>query len=190
MAEGAWVNSNGKVYNEEQSAWEDGWGGSIPEPAVGTDYTLGSGAATNKGGTISVKCLSTDGETAIMQTYGVTAGAWPSSGDLTASYTSFWGSLSSAISGVKLPTGSSSSNINPSGSYAVLQSAAGAYSSFGAGTNHAWLGTSRSSGYACNVRSDGNVSSVSTSYSYVCAPYFTLDLTKVKINVDYTIVAK
>jgi hypothetical protein len=149
--------------------------------AVNSDYTLGSGAKTNKSGTIKVKCLSISGTTAVMQTYGVTAGSWPGSGDLTSSYSSFWGDLAPAISGVKLPTGTSSST-NPAGSYSVLVSAAGSYSSFGASSDRAWLGTAYSSGYAYYVFSDGNVYNYNTGGSLVCAPLFNLDLSKVNAS--------
>lgn len=82
--------------------------------SAGSEYNLGSGAKTNKNGTIRVKCLSKSGTTAVMQTYGVTAGAWPGAGDLTSSYSSYWGDLTGAISGVKLPTGTSTSVLLPS----------------------------------------------------------------------------
>lgn len=150
--------------------------------AVNGTYTLGGGAKTNNNGTITVKCLSKNGNVAVMQTYGVTAGSWPGSGDLSSSYSSYWGTLSSAISGVMLPTGSTTSNISPSGSYAILQSAADNYSSFGAANSGAWLGTPYGSGYAYYVYSSGNVYGYDTSDSYVCAPLFNLDLSKVNVS--------
>lgn len=181
---GTFVDSNGMVYKD--SAWKEGYSAfikGVDAVQVNGVYTLGSGAHTNRNGTITVICLSKSDNTAVMQTYGVTAGAWPGSGDLTSSYSSYWGALSSAISYVKLPTGSSSSNISPSGSYTILQSAAGNYGSFGAQSDGAWLGTvGASTSNAWYVKSDGEVSYNRATHRYVIAPYFTLDLTKVVVD--------
>ena len=154
--------------------------------SAGSEYNLGSGAKTNQNGTIRVKCLSKSGTTAVMQTYGVTAGAWPGESDLTSSYSSYWGDLSGAISGVALPkwgsgTGTSGTT-NPADSKAVLVSAAGNYSSFGAAYSGAWLGTAGGSGSAYYVYSGGGVYSGGTSNSCVCAPLFNLDLSKVNVS--------
>lgn len=180
------VDSNGMVHKD--GIWKEGYSAfikGVDAVQVNGVYTLGSGAHTNRGGTISVKCLSKSGNTAVMQTYGVTGASWPGSGDLTSSYSSYWGTLSSAISGVKLPTGSSTSNISPSGSYEILRSAAGNARSFGATVvQDAWLGTSDYDGGAyLVVYSNGNVGyTLAISSLCVIAPYFTLDLTKVKVD--------
>ena len=154
------------------------------EIEVGEIYTLGNGAKTNQNNSIQVKCLSIDNETAIMQTYGVTAGPWPGEGDLTETYSSYFGELSSAISGVKLPTGNNANNIEPSGAYDVLKTVANNHSSFGAEYDYVWLGTLNgdASGFAHFVNSNGDVYSYGTSSSLISAPYFTLNLSKVLIN--------
>lgn len=71
-----------------------------------------------------------------------------------------------------------------SGNYNLaLRTAAGNFSSFGASGNNSWLGTVGSDSYAWYVNSDGNVFSYdSKDYSYVVAPAFNLDPSKVTLN--------
>lgn len=135
-----------------------------------------------------------------MQTYGVTKGLWPGAGDLTSTYAGYWGELAGAITNVKLPTGTSKESISPAGdnfaTYNILVSAAGAYSSFGAASyggygGAAWLGTPTGRGDAYYVLSGGSVvdnPNFHTSTSFVCAPCFSLDLSRCGISTDGTII--
>lgn len=194
----AFVDSEGKAYNG--SEWVDAYG-DLPGTSiiVGQDYTLGSGAHTNTNGTIKVKCLSKSSSTAVMQTYGITAGAWPGDGDLTSSYRGYFGNLASAISGVRLATGTTTSNITPSGSYDPIFSSAKDSYSFNADTTnkYSWLSGSRniSSGsvnywVAWAISSSGSVRESTTTNNHVSAPYFILNLTNIKIKKDGTIVIR
>lgn len=190
------VDSKGKVYNGTE--WVDVYG-DLPGTSiiVGQDYTLGSGAHTNTNGTIKVKCLSKSSSTAVMQTYGITAGTWPGDGDLTSSYRGYFGNLASAISGVKLATGTTTSNVSPSGSYDPILSSAKASYSFNADSTNkqSWLTGSRNinSGsinywVAYVISSSGSVRESNTTNNHVSAPYFTLNLTNIKIQKDNTII--
>lgn len=181
---GTFVDSNGMVYKD--SVWKEGYSAfikGVDAVQVNGEYTLGSGAHTNKNGTIRVKCLSKSGNTAVMQTYGITAGIWPGRGDLTTSYKSYFGNLASAVSNLRLPTGTSTSDIIPSGSYSVLCSAAYNYISFESTHTSAWLATLYDNLHCYTVGANGLVNG-NTDYRNTCviAPYFTLDLTKVVVD--------
>lgn len=194
---GTFVDSNGMVYKD--GVWKEGYSNVKPGTAmvVGQDYALGSGAHTNTNRTIKVKCLSKSSSTAVMQTYGITAGAWPGDGDLTSSYRGYFGNLASAISGVRLATGTTTSDITPSGSYdPIFSSAKDSYSFNADSTNrYSWLSGSRniSSGsvnywVAWTISSNGRVRESTTTNNHVSAPYFTLNLTNIKIQKDNTII--
>ncbi len=64
----------------------------------------------------------------------------------------------------------------------ALISAANNYSSLGASGSGAWLGAANDSRYAWNVDSNGVFNSSNTSGSYVVAPCFTIDLSKVYLS--------
>ena len=104
-----------------------------------------------------------------------THGTWP--GQNYSAAASSWGTTtqnfhstySDAVSGnyYLLPTSNPNDNEKE-----ALKTAAGIYSSFGAGNNNAWLGTPNDSGNAYNVNSNGNVNNNNTSNDYVLAPAF------------------
>lgn len=196
----AFVDSEGKVYNGTE--WVDVYGdkpGTAIE--VGQDYNLGSGAHTNTNGIIQIRCLSKSSNTAVVQTYGVTIGSWPGSGDLTASYRSYFGNLADAISGVRFHTVTVTkvdkhavySNSAPEGSYDVLLAASSRFAQFGPDYNNhgAWTGSfyypfttfdTKSYVYIRLGQYDGYPDTGGSYPGFVLAPYFTLDLTKVKIK--------
>ena len=137
---------------------------------VGGVYSLGGGAKDSEDNDIQVKCLSVDNatNTAIMQTYGVTVEAQPNNIDLSEHYSSYWGELSSTISNVDLPTSGARDNIiSPNGAKEVLISTG----------KLCWLAYP---GYAHSP--NGTVYVYDASVEFMCAPYFTLDLSKIIIN--------
>ena len=198
----AFVDSEGKVYNGTE--WVDVYGDK-PGTAIeaGQDYNLGSGAHTNTNGIIQIRCLSKSNNIAVVQTYGVTIGSWPGSGDLTASYRSYFGNLADAISGVKFHTVTATkvdkqvvySNSAPEGSYDVLLAASSRFAQFGPDYNNhgAWTGSFLYYQATPTIQTQTYVYIFYAGYSnypdtggstggFVLAPYFTLDLTKVKIK--------
>ena len=70
----------------------------------------------------------------------------------------------------------------------ALKKAAGNASSFGCPNNYAWLGTVYGSDYAWCVGSSGNVYDYSQNSDYVVAPAFNLDLSKVEVVGDEIII--
>lgn len=70
----------------------------------------------------------------------------------------------------------------------ALKKAAGNASSFGCPFNYAWLGTVYGSNYAWCVYSRGNVGSGGQNNGYVVAPAFNLDLSKVEVDGDEIII--
>lgn len=70
----------------------------------------------------------------------------------------------------------------------ALKKAAGNASSFGCPFNYAWLGTVYGSDYAWCVGSSGNVYDYSQNSDYVVAPAFNLDLSKVEVVGDEIII--
>ncbi len=122
---------------------------------------------------------------AIMQTIGMTSGRWPGEGDIsdyndvTRKFTSEWEGV---IKKFKLPT---KEQIKKNEEIrTALTKAACNYNSFGAGGYGAWIGTPYGSGGAYSVRSNGNVGYGGTSVSFVCAPLFNLDESKIILEGD------
>lgn len=72
----------------------------------------------------------------------------------------------------------------------ALKKVAGNASSFGSPDNYAWLGTVYGSGGAWYVNSNGGVSYNDQSDDYVVAPVFNLDLSKVEIVDDEIVIRK
>lgn len=72
----------------------------------------------------------------------------------------------------------------------ALKKAAGNACSFGSPDNYAWLGTVYGSGGAWYVNSNGGVSYNDQSDDYVVAPVFNLDLSKVEIVDDEIVIRK
>ncbi|MBE6035575.1 MAG: hypothetical protein E7222_12895 [Clostridiales bacterium] len=89
--------------------------------------------------------------------------------------------------------GQAESDLSLSGSkqyyHSALKAAANAYSSFGASSNAAWLGTVYCTSYAWYVNGNGNVGNSHQSNSYVVAPAFNLAKSKAKLSGTTIIVA-
>lgn len=121
-----------------------------------------------------------------MQTLGMTAGRRPGEGniseynDVTRHFTKEWKEV---IKKFRLPT-LKKAKTNKDVSTALAK-AAGNYSSFGASNNYAWLGSILGSTYAWCVNSSGYVnSSYSQNLSFVVAPAFNLDESKIILDGD------
>lgn len=200
----AFVDSDGMVHNG--AAQVEAYSAGLPGTSivVGQDYTLGSGAQGYRGN-ITARCLSKSSTTAILHTYGVAYEGWPGAGLLDSKYASNWGSLGSAISDVKLPEGTITydsysetyslfeSSINtPPGSLSVLRSIRDQYHVTSWLRNEGWYGNKSTYGpYFIYQDPTSDYRCLNTNYyqmSYNVAPYFTLDLTKVKIQKDNTII--
>jgi hypothetical protein len=154
------------------------------------DYILGGGAKTNKGNDIKVKCIFIEDNIVMMQTYGVTASEFPG-WDLTESYSSYFGDLSSAISEVELPSRDViienhivvGKVLYPSViSEEVLKTAASNYELFGGESDGAWLAAGYPPSDVDYIESNGKYYSWASKHILVCAPYFTLDLSKIMIK--------
>lgn len=152
--------------------------------SVGDTITF-SISASGSYSEMKAKCISSSNGNLLFQSYGLTHGAWPgTNGKLGTpasninSYDNYTqalvNELGNALSGaLYLPTGTSTSDI--ANVYNVLVEAAKQYSSFGAASNIAWLGSPYGSGSAYYVNSGGIVhGSNGTSYDYVLAPAFNL----------------
>jgi hypothetical protein len=186
----AWTETTGKAYDTSSKAWTERWS-PVAELEVGSTYTLGGNAKTNGTATPQAQCLAISGTSALMQSTGLWGGTWPGTGELSSTAETYFGNLSSAISNVYLPTGASANaeTIYWGGSWTssyastvhlILRTAANNHSSFNISNNsYAWLGTVYNSEEAYSVYYTGSVSSNYTYRPFVCAPCFTLDLTKV-----------
>lgn len=163
---------------------------------VGTTYTLGSGARTGGSAIPQAQVLAISGTKALMQSKGLWGGTWPGSGELSSTAATYFGDLKNAIFDVYLPQGSSANaetvywngsqtNAYASTVHSILTAVASSYSTFGADKNVAWLGTPDNN-CAYGVAAYGDVYmnfySGGTSNSYVCAPVFTIDTSKVSVS--------
>lgn len=161
---------------------------------VGTTYILGSGARTGGSATPQVQVLAFDdaNHKALVQSKGMWGAAWPGEGSLYNTAASYLGELKNVATDVYLPKGSNSNisvywNGTQTTAYAgtvlgILKAAAGSYSSFGASYSRSWLGTPNGSSSAYYVHSSGSVNNNDWSYSYVCAPAFTIDTSRVALS--------
>lgn len=160
---------------------------------VGSTYTLGGNAKTGGTAIPQAQVLAVSGTKALMQSKGLWSGSWPGSGELSSTAATYFGDLKNAISAVYLPQGvsvnaetvywnGSQTNSYASTVHSILTTAANNYSTFGAGGSYAWLGTPGGSGYAYLVGGGGGVGYNSTGGSFVCAPAFTIDTSKVSLS--------
>lgn len=187
--------------------------GSYPTGAVG-GATLTAGTTYTFGG-YSWVCAETSGNLAVLQSTGVTGGAWPGytmskfgnnnyyssniDGQDISDYNQKTKDLYAAIKAAEYtsaPYGKglflvsnakcnqTSAGYQGSGNYwTALTTAATNYSSFGASDSHAWLGTVGGSNNAWCVNSNGNVDYDDyQGNSYVVAPAFNLDTSKVSLS--------
>lgn len=187
--------------------------GSYPTGAVG-GATLTAGTTYTFGG-YSWVCAETSGNLAVLQSTGVTGGAWPGytmskfgnnnyyssniDGQDISDYNQKTKDLYAAIKAAEYtsaPYGKglflvsnakcnqTSAGYQGSGNYwTALTTAATNYSSFGASYSDAWLGTVNGSNYAWYVYSYGSVSNYNyQNYSFVVAPAFNLDTSKVSLS--------
>ena len=160
--------------------------------------------------------LVNDGRVAVIQSHGVTHGAWPGfvmsqfgngnyysksiDGDDISAYDDKMQALYDAIKDVEDTSASYGKGLylipkekagftewgkSGSGNYwAALKALAENARSFGAASDHAWLGTVYGSYGAWYVYSGGNVYDGDQSHDFVVAPAFNLDLSKVEIIGD------
>lgn len=191
------MGSDNKVYAAESSAmginsYTTGITGGATL-TVGSTYTLGGNAKTGGSATPQAQVLAISGTKALMQSKGLWGGTWPGSGELSSTAATYFGDLKNAISNVYLPQGTSANaetvywngaqtNAYASTVHSILTAAASAYSTFGASYSFAWLGTPSGSDGAYYVYYYGDVSNRGTSCSYVCAPAFTIDTSKVSLS--------
>lgn len=190
----AFVDSEGKSYNG--SEWVEDWA-SFAKLIVGNAYTLGSGAyVTTISATNGVEsppkatCLAIQDKRALMQSWGITNDiTYRTEGqvDLTEKTKALFGNLISAISNVRLPSGTSINDLRvywnntydasyTSTVYNILWDAAKKIYSISPGFGAAWLAEHETA-----IDSNG-LYRTNVGNNFVICPSFIIDLTKVKLN--------
>lgn len=175
-------------------------------PVVGETYKLGSGAHTGGTAIAEATCLAVDttNNTAIMASNGLYGGTWAGTGELTSAKNTYFGDLADAISGVYLPrgnadgsettttptdifvyNGSSFVNTYSSEALSVLAGISAVRSNYSSETVNygGCLGTPYDANRVWFINGSGGVSHQKyATYTFVNAPTFILDLTKVKLH--------
>jgi hypothetical protein len=138
-------------------------------------------------------CMAVDKNKALMMFYELWCGPWPGSGELSVMAEDYLGDLRDAICDVYLPQIAHNQKLSVywEGAWTdehdlkvrpVLEYLSRNYAPFGTVINHAWLGSGYDKNKAYAVDYDGGICGYYKFREYVCAPTFTLDLSKINVS--------